>query len=82
MGLVIFRTLCDVFMFWGSLVYSHVVKEIGCPICFENVFWQYSRNISQSRWMIDDERMGEGSVQVSFCSVFQTPMYSPNVMQS
>jgi tRNA pseudouridine synthase 10 len=44
-------------------VYSHVVKEIGCPICFENVFWQYSRNISQSRWMIDDERMGEGSVQ-------------------
>ena len=25
---------------------------------------QYSRNVSQSRWIIDDERMGEASVEV------------------
>lgn len=32
------------------------------------MIWQFSRNISQSRWMIDDERMGEGSVQVGLFS--------------
>ena len=26
--------------------------------------WQYSRNVSQTRWIIDDERMGEASVEV------------------
>ena len=25
---------------------------------------KYSRNVSQTRWMIDDERMGEASVDV------------------
>lgn len=25
---------------------------------------QYSRNVSQTRWIIDDERMGEASVEV------------------
>lgn len=27
---------------------------------------QYSRNVSQTRWIIDDERMGEASVEVIF----------------
>jgi len=26
--------------------------------------WQYSRNVSQTCWIIDDERMGEASVEV------------------
>lgn len=30
---------------------------------------QFSRNVSQSRWLIDDERMGEGSVQVLFLNL-------------
>lgn len=35
-------------------------------ICFNWWFFslQYSRNVSQSRWIIDDERMGEASVEV------------------
>lgn len=28
---------------------------------------QYSRNVSQTRWIIDDERMGEASVEVIPC---------------
>jgi tRNA pseudouridine synthase 10 len=33
------------------------------PVFVGGRYLKYSRNISQSRWMIDDERMGEGSVQ-------------------
>lgn len=28
------------------------------------IMLQYSRNVSQTRWIIDDERMGEASVEV------------------
>lgn len=31
--------------------------------------WQYSRNVSQTRWIIDDERMGEASVEVLFTTL-------------
>lgn len=33
------------------------------PVFVGGRYLKFSRNISQSRWMIDDERMGEGSVQ-------------------
>jgi tRNA pseudouridine synthase 10 len=33
------------------------------PIFFSGRYFKYSRNVSQSRWIIDDERMGEASVE-------------------
>ncbi|XP_013595373.1 PREDICTED: putative tRNA pseudouridine synthase Pus10 isoform X2 [Brassica oleracea var. oleracea] len=33
------------------------------PIFFGGRYFKYSRNVSQSRWIIDDERMGEASVE-------------------
>lgn len=41
-------------------------RSIMCwrmPVFVGGRYLKFSRNISQSRWMIDDERMGEGSVQ-------------------
>ena len=35
------------------------------PKIYNDTFTQYSRNVSQSRWIIDDERMGEASVEVT-----------------
>lgn len=35
-------------------------------------FFQYSRNVSQTRWIIDDERMGEASVEVTSSSTIYT----------
>ncbi|KAK7853723.1 putative trna pseudouridine synthase pus10 [Quercus suber] len=34
------------------------------PIYFGGRYLKYSRNVSQTRWIIDDERMGEASVEV------------------
>jgi tRNA U54 and U55 pseudouridine synthase Pus10 len=28
------------------------------------ILLQFSRNVSQTRWIIDDERMGEASIEV------------------
>ncbi|CAI8606498.1 unnamed protein product [Vicia faba] len=33
------------------------------PLYFGGRYLKYSRNVSQSRWIIDDERMGEASVE-------------------
>ncbi|VVA91980.1 unnamed protein product [Arabis nemorensis] len=33
------------------------------PIFFSGRYFKYSRNVSQTRWIIDDERMGEASVE-------------------
>ncbi|KAF7829510.1 putative tRNA pseudouridine synthase Pus10 isoform X1 [Senna tora] len=33
------------------------------PVCFGGRYLKYSRNVSQTRWIIDDERMGETSVE-------------------
>ncbi|XP_059459456.1 uncharacterized protein LOC132189009 isoform X2 [Corylus avellana] len=33
------------------------------PIYFGGRYMKYSRNVSQTRWIIDDERMGEASVE-------------------
>lgn len=35
-----------------------------CDVKFTSCLLQYSRNVSQTRWVIDDERMGEASVEV------------------
>ncbi|CAH2036727.1 unnamed protein product [Thlaspi arvense] len=47
-------------------VYEPCVLSVHCnmmPIFFSGRYFKYSRNVSQSRWIIDDERMGESSVE-------------------
>lgn len=45
---------------------EHVMFGSTCHVDLaNNIFvFQYSRNVSQSCWIIDDERMGEASVEV------------------
>ncbi|KAH0922002.1 hypothetical protein HID58_022020 [Brassica napus] len=48
-------------------VYEPCILSIHCnkmPIFFSGRYFKYSRNVSQTRWIIDDERMGEASVEV------------------
>jgi tRNA pseudouridine synthase 10 len=47
-------------------VYEPCIFSVHCnrmPIFFSGRYFKYSRNVSQSRWIIDDERMGEASVE-------------------
>ncbi|KAL0699760.1 hypothetical protein Bca4012_055882 [Brassica carinata] len=47
-------------------VYEPCNLSVHCskmPILFSGRYFKYSRNVSQSRWIIDDERMGEASVE-------------------
>ncbi|CAF2162896.1 unnamed protein product [Brassica napus] len=47
-------------------VYEPCILSVHCnqmPIFFSGRYFKYSRNVSQSRWIIDDERMGEASVE-------------------
>ena len=44
-------------------MYATVLVQFAIHIVTSVV--QYSRNVSQTRWYIDDERMGEASVEVS-----------------
>ncbi|CDY29531.1 BnaA06g14390D [Brassica napus] len=47
-------------------VYEPCILSIHCnkmPIFFSGRYFKYSRNVSQTRWIIDDERMGEASVE-------------------
>ena len=43
-------------------MYVTVLVQLAIHIVTSIV--QYSRNVSQTRWIIDDERMGEASVEV------------------
>ncbi|KAJ4916254.1 Pseudouridine synthase family protein [Raphanus sativus] len=47
-------------------VYEPCILSVNCnkmPIFFSGRYFKYSRNVSQTRWIIDDERMGEASVE-------------------
>ncbi|ESQ34758.1 hypothetical protein EUTSA_v10007426mg [Eutrema salsugineum] len=47
-------------------VYEPCILSVHCnkmPIFFSGRYFKYSRNVSQTRWIIDDERMGEASVE-------------------
>ncbi|KAG2303392.1 hypothetical protein Bca4012_062156 [Brassica carinata] len=47
-------------------VYEPCSLSVHCnkmPIFFSGRYFKYSRNVSQTRWIIDDERMGEASVE-------------------
>ncbi|CAH8385473.1 unnamed protein product [Eruca vesicaria subsp. sativa] len=47
-------------------VYEPCILSLHCnkmPIFFSGRYFKYSRNVSQTRWIIDDERMGEASVE-------------------
>lgn len=42
---------------------------------------KFSRKVSQTRWIIDDERMGEASVEVVFYSnITQTSLVSSKIL--
>lgn len=43
----------SVYLYWGDISIDGSILSL-----------QYSRNVSQTRWIIDDERMGEASVEV------------------
>lgn len=42
---------------------EHSIMCYRMPVFVGGRYLKFSRNVSQSRWLIDDERMGEGSVQ-------------------
>ncbi|RRT82016.1 hypothetical protein B296_00009327, partial [Ensete ventricosum] len=46
----------------------YIIRHLGRESCIYNnvyfIFIQISRKVSQTRWVIDDERMGEASVEV------------------
>lgn len=54
------RTNSSCFRSCGAM-YCHCITLKSCNYLFP---MQYSRKVSQTRWIIDDERMGEASVEV------------------
>lgn len=51
------------------------MKQEEKHLLTNSFWWQYSRNVSQTRWIIDDERMGDASVEVGTFFFFKC--YNP-----
>lgn len=61
----IFSGYEHIFMTYKMMI-DYVLTQLVQPKFYADTFTQYSRNVSQSRWIIDDERMGEASVEVLY----------------
>ncbi|KAJ7957934.1 Pseudouridine synthase family protein [Quillaja saponaria] len=55
---------CKLLLEKANEPYHFAVLFYRTPIYFGGRYLKYSRNVSQTRWIIDDERMGEASVEV------------------